>query len=252
MRKWVWLLASVVFALGLLFAPQPPSARRVNPDQLLSIVLNGYRPMVRDIRRDGRIAAEYSPESRNRLILQNYTPLVEGEETVAGRDAWLLRLKPKVKYRPWRQLWIDKKSYSILAVRDWSHRNEIRRSARLEKSPTALGSLVFPSATRAIHPGSASRGLKRPRFIPAGFELIDDRSWDGLSDLRALIYTDGLFNISLFYRFSGTQGREQKQRLSVCDCGETLAVTTMLDSGCVTVVADLPEADLLRIARSIR
>jgi hypothetical protein len=241
-----------VFALGLLFAPRMPSARRVNPDQLLSIVLNGYRPMVRHIRRDGRVVAEFSAKPSSRLVLKNYTPLVEGEETIAGRDAWLLRLKPKVKYRPWRQLWIDKKSYSILAIRDWSHRNEIRRSVRLEKPPAALGSLVFLSATRTIHPGSALRGLKRPRFIPEGFELIDDGSWDGLSDLRALIYTDGLFNVSLFYRFSGRQGREQKQRLSVCDCGETLAVTAMLDSGCVTVVADLPEKDLLRIARSIR
>ena len=88
--------------------------------------------------------------------------------------------------------------------------------------------------------------------MPAGFELVNASAWRGMPGSRDVIYSDGLFDISLFYRFPGRRGREQQQGLHVCDCGKVLAVAVPLVTGTVTIIADLPEEELLRIARSVR
>ena len=111
---------------------------------------------------------------------------------------------------------------------------------------------VTPGTFRGSETHPTPGGLKLPGYVPTGFELVDVGAWRDTSSLRHVIYSDGLFNISLFYRFSGRQGREQQERLHVFDCGKALAVAVPLATGSVTVVADLPEKELLRIARSIR
>jgi hypothetical protein len=231
MSKRLALAAAVILVLGLLFSPHKPSARQVNPRQLLADVLRGYQ----------------GDEKTKKLVLRNYTPLVEGEERMAGRDAWLLRLKPRVKHRPWRQVWIDKKLLSILAVRDWSHENRIRRLVKLDRAPAA-----YAGAVCQLPPSSDLRNAKLPGYIPSGFEVADVGAWSNAPSDKYVVYSDGLFNISLFYRFSSRQGREQEERLNVFDCGKALAVAVPLATGSVTVVADLPKEELLRIARSIR
>ena len=230
MRTRLAVIVVLLLALGLVIGPRKPSTARVDPRVLLSRLLSVHS---------------------GRLIRSNYTPLVEGEERIAGRDAWVLRLKPNVKQRPWRQIWVDKKTFSILAVRDWSHSNIVRGSSRLDQTPSVR--FVTPGNPGGMRPSTAAlRGLTLPSYVPAGFELVDVGAWRDTSSIRHVIYSDGLFNISLFYGFSSRQGREQQERLHVFDCGKVLAVSVPLATGSVMAVADLPEEEMLRIARSIR
>ncbi|MCL5105290.1 MAG: outer membrane lipoprotein-sorting protein [Armatimonadetes bacterium] len=52
-----------------------------------------------------------------------WTPLVEGEEKIVGRDAWIVRFKPDRKRVPWAHCWIDKETFVVLAARVWDGHN---------------------------------------------------------------------------------------------------------------------------------
>jgi hypothetical protein len=254
---------AVFLAVGVLVAPGKPSSSRVDAGHLLESVLTARIHANVALPEPGFVSAYAVDQSaRSRLVRQNYTPLVEGEERIAGRDAWVLRLKPAPKRRPWRQVWVDKKLHSILAVRDWSSRNEIRRSARLRAAPSEMHGVFAPSVATTTAPRSSELGaippssvlgqIALPRYVPSGFELVEVGTWPDMPGDRCVIYSDGLFNISLLYRFSAGRCREHDDRGSVVDCGNALAVAVPHAGGSVTVVADLPSEELLRTARSIR
>ncbi|MHB9038123.1 MAG: sigma-E factor regulatory protein RseB domain-containing protein [Armatimonadota bacterium] len=143
-RLRILFIALGVLALGLLIYPQPP---RVDGDRLFRRTLRAeqslsyeavqkhtsvfYGKEIRStikVRHDGRKRSV--GDSLNALILRNHIPLVEGHDRIAGRDTWVLRLKPKAKHRPWKQLWVDKKTFVILASRDWTAGNTLKRSMK--------------------------------------------------------------------------------------------------------------------------
>lgn len=252
MNRRLVLAVVLVLVSAIVLCPHKPSRRQVNPDQLLKTVLDRYQPglaMPGEPRFEGIFWI--SRGNHNRLVLRNYTPLVEGRERIAGRDCWLVRLKPNAKRRPWRQVWIDRKSTDILALRDWDHNDRVRRSARGAVEAARTGDDVVELKCHQTL-ATALGDLHIPGYIPSGFEIANVGVWsDSSPGDKCVIYSDGLFNISLFYRFSVARAREQHKRLDARDCGHALAVSVPLPDGVVVVVADLPEQELLRIARSI-
>jgi len=78
-------------------------------------------------------------------ILNGHTLLIEGRDSIAGRPCWVLRMKPDVKGRPWKQLWIDTASNQVLAMRRWTGCNELASSL---KTPTS----GRPLTRRAVFP----------------------------------------------------------------------------------------------------
>ncbi len=63
-------------------------------------------------------------------LSRKFTPVIDSEDVIAGRRAWVLRLKPNVKHGPWMQMWIDKKSHVVLATRFWTGRNTVEASMK--------------------------------------------------------------------------------------------------------------------------
>ncbi|MGC8863038.1 MAG: hypothetical protein ACP5R5_09735 [Armatimonadota bacterium] len=84
---------------------------------------------------------------------------------VGGRRALVYFLKSSEKHLPWRQLWVDPKTIKILALRDWTSTNKLKRSLRMRSSQN-LKALVgeatwtLPSG-RVASPGSSADG-RRP------------------------------------------------------------------------------------------
>ena len=62
-----------------------------------------------------------------------WIPLVEGEEKIAGRDAWIVRFKPGKKRVPWVHCWVDKETSVVLAARVWDSRNRLTASFKTTK-----------------------------------------------------------------------------------------------------------------------
>lgn len=252
MSRKLAVITVAALLLGLLFSPRKPVSERMDPDELLRSILQSYQ-----IKSNGPLAPGFhetfwlDKASRDRLVLRNYTPLVEGQERIAGREAWVLRLKPRVKYRPWRQVWVDKELTSILAVRDWSSDDRRRRTVKLDRVSAPIHDRIPAQAMCPISTTAALGSLRLPRHIPSGFSLTCVGTWSDSPRDRCIIYSDGLFNISLFYRFSARPHREQQDGNCVVACGNSRAVAVPLATGSVTVVADLPADELLRVAHSI-
>ena len=106
------------------------------------------------------------------------------------------------------------------------------------------GRLGLPPLNRPFARGEAA-------YLPSGYELVDVRSFEQ-GKLAQLVYSDGLFAISVFKRFPGRPGREHTATARVYSCK---AGSMLLRRGVdcdVIVVADLPETELARIIHEKR
>ncbi|MCE5323653.1 hypothetical protein LLG46_10120 [bacterium] len=241
------LIAIAVLALGIIIYPKPP---HVNGSALLRKVLRAQQKVCygalqehttvildRKIRSTIYTKNDFYEITKSTdiepLILRNYIPLVEGQDRIAGRETWILRLKPRVKQMPWKQIWVDKHKYVILASRDWTAYNVVKRSMKTVSISFEGGSL------RKIKSGknrpTSKCDIPKPSYIPHGFVPVS-------ADKDTMVYSDGLYSISIT-----RSNKFTPQKKVALDCGQGLIFST----GRYTVVADLPADKIERIAHSI-
>jgi negative regulator of sigma E activity len=67
------------------------------------------------------------------LVLRNFQPRLEGEETVAGRVAYRIRLAPRHRGDAWRRLWIDRQNYLRLATEVYDGNDRLVRATRFQE-----------------------------------------------------------------------------------------------------------------------
>lgn len=107
MRTLVILAFVVVLLIaGLVVVPRSPGG--VNPERVLAKALDADQPKVPSIRDEIRKAQR-----------ERCTPILEGSDTIDGRDAWAIRLKPPVRKYPWIEVWIDKHTSRVLGAKKW-------------------------------------------------------------------------------------------------------------------------------------
>lgn len=111
-------LAAGLLVIGLIVCPNPPGLGKVNPDQLF---------------REAKAAQKSSKATIVQLPkdTSGFTLLIEGKDTMAGHNAWALRLKPHAKRLPWSQYWIDEKTKAVVAFREWDGHDNMVRSGKL-------------------------------------------------------------------------------------------------------------------------
>jgi hypothetical protein len=109
------LIAICLLLVGVVICPRPPAASEVDPNALLAAMRAASN-------RPGLLTVDL-PDTRT------ITPLVEGKDVIAGRPAWVLRLKPHIKRTPWVQIWVDRRSHVILAFRKWDGNDRLLSSA---------------------------------------------------------------------------------------------------------------------------
>lgn len=160
------------------------------------------------------------PERELELLLANYELSVATQtDEVAGRQAWILELKPKVAGKPWQKLWIDKEAGLILENKRFlpkHHYAVLSRYSRIEidkKFDPGLFALTLSSITAAgagsgLAPDfmtleelrkAVGRDVDFPTALLAGFafESADRFAYKDHEVLHAR-YTDGLDVLSLF------------------------------------------------------
>lgn len=256
-------------ALGFVICPTRRPGYDLDPDKVLQFVFR-IRPSARyeatQLRTHSyygrtltcrvRVHGPIDATGDIRLLQANYTPVIEGEDIIAGREAWTLRLKPKAKEkRPWKQLWVDKKMWVVLASRDWTSRNTLKSSMKtlsIRYSPSPIDTIAIFMRQKRLARALASRTVLSPpaaavpRYIPHGFRLA---SADVRGERVQLVYTDGLYALSIF------EGRSSEARYAddtVRDWGQGLIISTAKRARSITVIADLPPKELRKIADSVR
>ncbi len=190
-------------------------------------------------------------------------PLVEGEDTIAGRKAWTLRLKPKRKRLPWKQLWIDKETFVVLASRDWSSANKIKRtmkttwiSYRVPRSPPILERPAYSMEQDADSQLKAAALLLAGRtsptkYLPKGFKLVNVEVDYNDSCVR-LVYSDGLYALSVLVGDAADRAGERLRAGRAYDWGQGLMVFARANGRNVLIVGDLPVEEIKKIAGSVQ
>jgi hypothetical protein len=104
----VLAVSAVILIVGVIIVPRPPAD--VDPAQALEKALTtAYpSPVAGDIR--------YA-------LGERCTPILEGSDRIAGRDAWAIRLRPPVRKYPWIEVWVDKRTSTIVAWKEWGRRH---------------------------------------------------------------------------------------------------------------------------------
>jgi len=195
------------------------------------------------------------------LIRNNYNPMVEGEDKIAGRKVWTLFLKPKYRSEPWREMWVDEKTYAVLAWRDWGAQKTMNLSmktlsiskCRVNNDPADCPAPTVAGAVVNLTSASKALGWKvpEPSYIPMGFKMIGVLV-DKERNLAQLDYSDGLFTLSIFV----THSRQLPPYFPPLDkprnWGQGLMASFRTSNGFAAVVADLFASDITTIGRSLR
>lgn len=290
------LIPAVLVLVGIILYPSVQGLRKLTPDVLLENVVKAekktsylatqihtysfygkMRHYQVEVKRNGCELSwkaegyddhtEYIPacwiggDRSLALVRKNYTPLIEGEDTVADRSVWTLRLKPKNKSFPWKQLWIDKKTFVVLASRDWNSENKIKNTMRTvhieyTKPPTgdqtpqsgqnSVNSSYIPMDNKTVLNQKHS-GVLLPGYMPDGFELSEISSLYKKNGTH-VVYSDGLYSISIFENVLG----KSKPVDPVSDWGQGKQFTADVNGVHIIIMADLPIGEMKKIAASLR
>jgi MucB/RseB N-terminal domain len=155
------------------------------------------------------------------LVLSNYEPRLEGEEVVAGRPAYRVRLEPRHAGDAWKRLWLDKTTYLKLGQEDFDGKDHLIRRTRfveIDFNPIEPAAFHPPQALlasarktysdeeqpKSVEHVSSVLGfrIKLPTFVPAGYRLEGAYTYPcvcGCEKPAAQVrWVNGLNTISLF------------------------------------------------------
>ena len=279
--------ATVLFlALGALFCPRVSMHSGVDADRVIHEVLRAKESMVYAAGRSysytsGGTAREYgvvvkkTPGSktvwnadgevfeagngpvewrRYELIRRNFSALVEGEDTVAGRQAWVVRLKPRMRGSAWKQLWVDKQHCAVLASRDWSGRDQVKRWMETEwvsYSTETRSSIAYAAKDSGELPGGTNLERLSGIYVPDGFELMGASGEEQGGGVRLLSFSNGLAALTVEIEdMACGSGSDDQVLVEPCDQG-LVGWVERCDRR-VVVVGDLPEEEIRKVVNSVR
>jgi hypothetical protein len=121
MRLWITIIAAAALLVaGIVLCPHPPA--NVDPGRVLAQAL-----------RANQSSASAPIDDIRRELREHCAPILEGSDTVSGRAAWAIRLKPPHRKYPWLEVWIDKRTSAVVAWKEWGRLNG--RVTVLRQSP---------------------------------------------------------------------------------------------------------------------
>jgi|GEM_PF-1943370 len=104
------IVVAALLAAGAVLYPRPPAD--VSPSRMIAEVLHA------------NVQSRSAPVDRIRRDLrEGCVPILEGSDVIAGKESWPIRLKPPHRRYPWLEVWVDKKTSTILAWKEWGHLN---------------------------------------------------------------------------------------------------------------------------------
>jgi outer membrane lipoprotein-sorting protein len=216
------------------------------------------------------------------LLLRNYTVTAERTEPIIGRAADVLVIKHREAARPVKKVWVDRATHLILRTEYYDCDGKLASLTfytDIEWNPKLDDALfeipegwkkvaIEDEATRHWNRESLSKevafNIREPAVLPAGFTLEGFHLYHcrcGVASAQ-LRYVDGLNSISIFERFTQCPGRGRgfgwgKGRGGGRNC-QLLAsqpgrmLVRQVGDLSYILIGDLPEAELAKIADSIR
>ncbi len=157
------------------------------------------------------------PERERELLLKNYRLSVTGPDSVAGRKAWVLVLRPLVAGKPHQLLWIDTETQIILSIKRFLPGMQFATIARFThfKLNPSLSDVTFKLSIDSSVPvtgdmtpdflsideleKTTGRETDLPDMLPGGFAFESADYFEvGKEMVRHLRFTHGLAVLSIF------------------------------------------------------
>ena len=214
-------------------------------------------------RRPGNTLAPKPPRDLHSLPPE-YSAQFEGEGRIAGRDARIVRIRGRDRYRYGYRMWIGEQRHLLLRSDLLDNRDMVyeRLMFTSVRDLAALDPARFePSLDGVEYMSHDERGegagqIEDPRWrvsdLPPGFELLSHRreSVPGREGVvQHSIYSDGLAAVSVFVERTGPDDSPLR---GLSRMGAVHAFGRMLHGHQVTVVGEVPEATVRRIAAAVR
>ncbi len=195
-------------------------------------------------------------------LAQSMTAKVEGSGKVAGRDAWIVALKPRDKNQSPLKVWIDQKVFARLRVERGS--GAAKSTMAMQKinfgavpprlfqwSPPAGAQITRTSGTLYNDFLQAQRGaswLSAPNSLPSGYDFesaVVDASGNGGKGEAWLRYANGLSRFSIFQQHTGDGVVFKLQKTKT-------GGWFVQKGGSRFIVLGLPDAPAQRVANSLK
>lgn len=211
------------------------------------------------------------------LLLANYTPTLQGNAKIAGRECYVIQLKPKSPRDPSKRLWLDKKTMVALKTEKSGANGKLESSTvytavDYAKRP-ANALFAVPAGWKTVHPADQPNTLAavrkavgftpiKPGYVPHSYRFDNYylRNTPECKQFAGLRYTNGMNTISIFER-KGPCPNEGRGRGSCREsCAACLvagnpqvrAAQRSLGDLAIIVIGDLSDVELKKIADSIK
>jgi sigma-E factor negative regulatory protein RseB len=202
------------------------------------------------------------------LIAEYYDFSTIGQDRVAGRDTWLVRISPKDEHRYGYQMWIDKDSQLLLKSEMLDDEGEVLEMVMFTEiriHDSIADELFTPSISGAeytwyqytqesldnITPQSQAGGGWQLTWMPAGFRLsvYDGHSLTQKNDpLQHMIYSDGISTVSIFIEKIGADRVIDSGSLRL---GAVNVYSKTTNGFQVTAVGEVPQPTVMRMVNSL-
>ncbi len=218
-----------------------------------------------DESRLGKLVSAYLP-SPIESISEFYTFETAGEGRVAGRNVWIVNIKPIDEYRYGYQLWIDKQSNLLL------------KSELKNQQGTSLEQIIFAQITinseiddELLEPSFIGKDVKlinniqhgnakntndplswTATWMPQGFSMNEHtRQAMMTSDIPVdhIVYSDGLAMVSIFIEKLSTTPDNKEGPATF---GGVNAYSTLQNGYQITAVGEVPQDTVKQMADSVR
>ncbi|NNE36846.1 MAG: outer membrane lipoprotein-sorting protein, partial [Gammaproteobacteria bacterium] len=201
------------------------------------------------------------------LIAAYYDFSTIGEERVAGRDAWVVKITPKDEFRYGYQLWIDKQNYLLLKSEmqdDEGTSLETVMFTELQLLDSIEDERFLPSISgneftwhqfnQHVALDENNQGANyawQVAWIPDGFRQNspgDRISSNTDSSMDHMIFTDGISTVSIFIERLNNVNPINNGALNM---GGVNVYSTTTGNFQVTAIGEVPQPTVIRMADSV-
>ena len=232
----------------------------IRDNQSVTLIFPDDQAVMVEKSRPRKLGAQL-PEPIER-IAAFYAFTVDGQDRVAGRDAWVVNITPRDLYRYGYQLWIDKEHNLLL-------KSELRNKTgmpveqimftQLEVRESIPDELLKPAMSGQgytwYHQASAEEradsgaGVWRVTWMPEGFAMSNHEKQSLVASgdpVDHLVFTDGLASVSVFI-----EKLHDVPQIGPAQMGGVNAFARFTDGFQVTAVGEVPQSTVQRMANSV-
>jgi sigma-E factor negative regulatory protein RseB len=201
-------------------------------------------------------------------IVEFYEVQLQGHERIAGREAYVLMLRPRDTYRYGYKLWSDQETGLLLRADLLSERSEVLESSAFSdvaigvqsKPATVLKPMKKLEGYRVVRPVMDATTLEAHGWVfgrpVPGFQQIScvqrpvERGVDvatsgAATPILQTIFSDGVSHVSVFIEPYSADRHTRAKHASV---GPTQTLTRRQEQWWITVVGEVPAATLRAFA----